>query len=255
MTRASRLIVFLPLVFALCVSALMLVALADEVHWGYEGEGAPANWGALSPDFALCDEGMAQSPIDIADASELDLTDIAFHYASTANNIFNNGHTIQVNVDAGSRIVYNGIAYDLLQFHFHLPSEHTIDGVAAAMEIHFVHQDANSGSLAVVGVMLEEGAHNEGYAAVFDNLPAEVGEPTAVGDGIALDAMLPETRTFTTYQGSLTTPPCSEIVRWLVLDEGLELSAEQIGAFAAIHAGNARPTLPLGMRDLLRDVG
>lgn len=255
MTRSNQFILLLPLVLALGISALMLTALADEAGWGYEGEAGPAHWGGLAPDFALCEEGAAQSPIDIANAQELDLVDIDFHYGATANNIFNNGHTIQVNVDAGSGIVYNGIAYKLLQFHFHLPSEHTTDGRAAAMEIHFVHQDPRSGNLAVVGVMLDEGAHNEAYAAVFDNLPAEVGEPLAVGDDIALAALLPESRAFYTYQGSLTTPPCSEIVRWLVLTETLELSAGQIAAFAAIHAGNARPTLPLGARDLLRDTG
>ena len=255
MARSNQFILLLPLVLALGISALMLTALADEAGWGYEGETGPAHWAELSPDFALCEEGAAQSPIDIAGSSELDLVDIDFQYGATANHIFNNGHTIQVNVDAGSRIVYNGLTYHLLQFHFHLPSEHTLDGAAAAMEIHFVHQDANSGNLAVIGVMLNEGAHNDAYAAVFDNLPAEVGEPMPAGDDIALDALLPESRAFYTYQGSLTTPPCSEIVRWLVLDAPLQLSTEQIAAFAAIHAGNARPTLPLGARDLLHDAG
>ena len=253
MTRTTRLILSLPLLLALAASALMLTALADEIHWGYSGDSGPANWGTLSPDFAICEEGSAQSPIDIRSASQLNLVDIAFDYAETANSIFNNGHTIQVNVDEGSSITYNGIAYALLQFHFHLPSEHTLDGAGTAMEIHFVHQDPRSGNLAVVGVMLTEGAHNAAYAPVFDNLPADIGEPTAMGESLALESMLPEARTFTTYQGSLTTPPCSEIVRWLVLDAPVELAAEQIAAFAAIHAGNARPVQPLGARDLLQD--
>lgn len=253
MKRSTLFILLLPLVLALGISALMLTALADEAGWGYAGETGPAHWGALSPDFALCEDGAAQSPIDIAGSSELDLVDIEFQYGATANNIFNNGHTIQVNVDAGSAILYNGITYNLLQFHFHLPSEHTIDGAAAAMEIHFVHQDPRSGNLAVVGVLLVEGADNAAYATVFDNLPADVGEPMAQGTEISLEALLPAARAFYTYQGSLTTPPCSEIVRWLVLDAPLELSAEQIAAFAAIHAGNARPVQPLGARDLLRD--
>ncbi len=253
MTRSARFVLSLPLLLALGLSALMLTALADEVHWGYSGDAGPQNWGELSPDFTVCADGSAQSPIDISDASELNLVDIIFDYGETANNIFNNGHTIQVNVDAGSAIVYNGIAYNLLQFHFHLPSEHTIDGVGMAMEIHFVHQDPRSGNLAVVGLMLAAGTGNDAYAPVFDNLPAEIGEPTAVGNAVSLEAMLPEARTYTTYQGSLTTPPCSEIVRWLVLDAPVELSAEQIAAFAAIHAGNARPLQSLGARDLLRD--
>ena len=170
--------------------------------------------------------------------------------------LFNNGHTIQVNVDAGSAIVYNGIRYDLLQFHFHAPSEHTLDGQPALMEIHFVHQDPNSGNLAVVGVLLIEGDQaNAAYAPVFDNLPAEVGEPEATGESLALAPLLPEARTYYTYQGSLTTPPCSEIARWLLLANPVALSAEQIGAFTKIYAGNARPTQPLGMRDLLLDSG
>ena len=253
MTPAARFFLCLPLMLAIGVSALMLTALADDIHWGYSGDGGPQYWGELSPDYTVCADGSAQSPIDIRAASELNLVDIVFDYGETANNIFNNGHTIQVNVDAGSQIVYNGIAYDLLQFHFHLPSEHTIDGEAAAMEIHFVHQDARSGNLAVVGVMLIEGESSAAYATIFDNLPSEVGEPAVMGDAYALEALLPEERTYTTYQGSLTTPPCSEIVRWLVLDAPVALSAEQIGAFAAIHAGNARPVQPLGARDLLRD--
>ena len=237
--------------FNICILALTTVLAAD-IHWGYSGDQGPANWGALSPDYALCADGSAQSPIDIADASEVGLVDIQFQYGESANNIFNNGHTIQVNIDAGSHIIYNGIRYELLQFHFHAPSEHTIAGEAAPMEIHFVHQDPNSGNLAVVGVLLVEGEdENSAYAPVIDNLPADVGEPTATGDAIALDAMLPGQRGYYTYQGSLTTPPCSEIVRWLLLDAGVALSAEQIAAYTAIYAGNARPTLARGLRDLL----
>ncbi len=161
-----------------------------------------------------------------------------------------------MNVDAGSAIVYNGITYDLLQFHFHAPSEHTIDGEAAPLEIHFVHQDPNSDNLAVVGILLTEGeSDNEAYATVFDHLPADVGEPEAIGEPIALAALLPEARAFYTYQGSLTTPPCSEIVRWLLLDNPVELSAQQIAAYRAQYDGNARPVQARGKRDLLRDTG
>ena len=230
--------------------------LAADVHWGYDGDQGPANWGALSPDYAICADGSAQSPIDIRDASALDLVDIAFHYRDTAATIANNGHTIQVDVAAGSHIIYNGITYELLQFHFHSPSEHTIDGEAAPMEIHFVHRDPNSGALAVVGILLAEGvADNDAYAAVFDAIPAEAGEPQALSSPLALDALLPKKRAYYTYNGSLTTPPCSEIVRWLLLDTPVELSAAQVAAFTEIYAGNARPVQPLGQRDLLRDTG
>ena len=149
------------------MTALLLITFADEIHWAYDGDDGPAYWAELSPDYSLCADGSAQSPIDIRNASELDLVGIEFHYRETArdleaiNSIYNNSHTIQVNVASGSTIVYNGISYDLLQFHFHSPSEHTIDGVAAPMEIHFVHQDPNSGTLAVVGVMLTQGESRE----------------------------------------------------------------------------------------------
>lgn len=251
MNRINR---FRALFISITLISLAGGVLAEDTHWGYDGDHGPDHWGELSETFALCGAGMAQSPIDIRDASRLDLVDIVFHYEETANNIYNNSHTIQVEVDEGNYIVYNGIRYDLLQFHFHAPSEHTVDGVAAAMENHFVHLDRNSGNLAVIGLMMLEGeVDHEGYAAVFDHLPAEVGEPEAVGEALELDTLLPEERAFYTYQGSLTTPPCSEIVRWLVLDEAVELSPVQLDAFTAIYDANARPVQPLGLRDLLQD--
>ncbi len=254
MRLARSYAIFIALPAIALLAGFFMIALADEIHWGYSGDAGPANWGALSPDYSLCADGSAQSPIDIRNASALDLVDIDFRYGESANNIFNNGHTIQVNVDAGSGIVYNGISYNLLQFHFHAPSEHTIDGTAAPMEIHFVHQDPNSGALAVVGVMLSAGEDDSAaYAAVLDHLPEQAGEPEAMGEALELATLLPEARRFYTYQGSLTTPPCSEIVRWLLLDTPMTLSAAQIDAFTAIFDGNARPTQPRGKRDLLRD--
>ena len=216
--------------------------VADEAQWGYYEDQGPERWSELAPEFAICGEGKAQSPIDIRDAVETDLVAIEFHYGETANKIYNNGHTIQVDVDPGSHIVYNGITYDLLQFHFHAPSEHTIAGEAAALEIHFVHKDRNSASLAVVGILLSLGDDdNEAYSPVFDHLPAAISPPEPVGEPIDLNSLLPEAQSYYTYQGSLTTPPCSEVVRWLLLDTPLELSAAQIAAFTAIYDANARP--------------
>lgn len=254
-------------VIIVLLMAIMLTSLATTVlaqddhgdgppHWEYEGEEGPENWGALADEFALCGVGTAQSPIDITAETDLNLSDISFDYAESALNIFNNGHTIQVNVDEGSSISYNGITYNLLQLHFHHPSEHTVDGVAADMEMHLVHIDPNSGNLAVVGVMLVAGDDsNEAYTSVFDHLPAEVGEPDAMGNSVDVASLLPESHLFTTYNGSLTTPPCSEIVRWLVLDTAISLSGEQIEAFANIHEMNARPVQDLNGRDLLADNG
>lgn len=226
----------------------------DPPHWTYEGEEGPGHWGDLSPEYILCLDGTAQSPIDISDATELDLVDISFDYAETALNIFNNGHTIQVNTDEGSSISYNSIGYDVLQFHFHHPSEHSINGELADMEIHFVHRDPNSGNLAVVGILLMAGEEeNEAYASIFDNLPSEKGEPEANDMAVTLISLLPEEQTFYTYQGSLTTPPCSEIVRWLLLDTPIYLSEAQIESFAAIFEMNARHAQDLNDRDLLHD--
>lgn len=229
------------------------LSLAQEPpHWEYEGEAGPEHWGDLDPSFVLCSAGEGQSPIDLTGAAELNLTDIEFAYSASAMNIFNNGHTIQVNYDSGSSITYNEATYDLVQFHFHHPSEHTINGQAGAMEIHFVHRDA-AGNLAVVGVMLMEGeADNAAYAAIFDELPTEAGDPTAVGEINAAD-LLPEGKTFYTYSGSLTTPPCSQGVRWLVLTDPITLSAAQIEAFTSIFELNARPVQTLNQRDLLLD--
>ncbi len=253
MKLARSIVIFATLPLVATLGGLLMIVFADETQWGYDGDQGPQRWSALAPEYLLCGEGKAQSPIDIRDAVDVDLVAIEFHYGETANKIFNNGHTIQVDVDPGSHIVYNGITYDLLQFHFHAPSEHTIDGEAAALEIHFVHKDRNSASLAVVGILLSEGdGENESYAAVFDHLPADVGDPAPLGEPIDLDTLLPEAQGYYTYQGSLTTPPCSEVVRWLLLDKPLELSTEQIAAFTAIYEANARPVQPLGERDLLR---
>ena len=246
-------------IYSFLLAGLLLQVLADAAEWGYEGETGPDNWGELSPDFALCADGTAQSPIDIRDASELTLVDIEFHYgeaeadAQSSDAISNNGHTIQVDTAPGRSIVYNGIRYDLLQFHFHAPSEHTIQG-AAPMEVHFVHRDANSGNLAVVGILLTEGdGDNEAYGAVLEDMPAEAGDPAALPAPLAMQTLLPEGRGYYTYQGSLTTPPCSEIVRWLLLDTPIALSAGQIAAYTTLYSNNARPVQPLGKRDLLYD--
>ena len=142
-----------------------------EIHWGYSGAGGPAHWGALEPDFAACSNGKNQSPVDITHAAPSDIPNIVFSYSPSAVNIVNNGHTIQVNYDAGSYIEIDGVRYDLVQFHFHAPSEHTINGKRYPAELHLVHKSA-SGELAVVGVMFEKGTENLALAPVWSHLPA-----------------------------------------------------------------------------------
>lgn len=241
------------MLIALLSAAAVTLAQDDHPHWTYEGEAGPEHWGELNHEYAACSVGRSQSPINIAEPIEVDLVNIAFNYEASALNIFNNGHTIQVNYDSGSTITYNEDTYELRQFHFHHPSEHTINGEPAAMEIHFVHSDA-AGNLAVVGVMVAAGeADNSAYAPIFDNLPAEEGEPQATDITVHAADLLPETTTYATYRGSLTTPPCTEGVRWLLLTAPIELSEAQIASFAALFENNARPVQPLNIRDLLAD--
>jgi carbonic anhydrase len=191
---------------------------------------------------------MQQSPIDIANPNQADLENISFDYGTTALNILNNGHTVQVNYDSGSSIMLDGKTYNLVQFHFHTPSEHTVNNQSYAMEVHFVHSDA-SGNLAVVGVLVTAGAENSAYAPILNNAPAEEAEEETIA-GVTIDAddLLPTSKRYFTYGGSLTTPPCSEGVKWLVLVEPIEMSQAQIDALANILHNNNRPVQSLNGR-------
>jgi carbonic anhydrase len=227
------------------------VAAQEPIHWTYEGAEGPEHWGELSPDFALCATGTEQTPIDIPSTAPVNPADIEFNYQPTALNIFNNGHTVQVNYDPGSSIQVNGKVYDLKQFHFHTPSEHTVNSNHTALEMHLVHQSAD-GQLAVVGVMLNGGGDNPAYAPVFDNLPAQKSEPAAVS-GVTLnaDTLLPQERTYYRYNGSLTTPPCSEGVQWLLMNTPVQLADAQVSAFQQIIHENARPIQAINERSFL----
>ena len=236
------------------LSVAFVMAQEEKPHWSYEAEGetSPAMWGELSPEYALCGTGKTQSPIDILTTVATDVSDIAFTYLPSALTIFNNGHTVQVNYDEGSEIVYNEHTFPLAQFHVHHPSEHTLNGEAFPLEMHFVHKDAD-GNLAVVGVLVKEGAENPAYADFIANLPTEETEPTTLDYTVNALDMMPTEKTYYTYSGSLTTPPCSEGVRWLLLTTPIELSAEQIESIATIFEHNARPTQALNARDVLQD--
>jgi carbonic anhydrase len=177
--------------------------------------------------------------------------DLSVSYRPSAVNIFNNGHTVQVNYDQGSSIVVDGTTYNLVQFHFHTASEHAIAGAHMPMEIHFVHRNAEGG-LAVVGVLLKGGAENAAYAPVLQNLPAQESQPAPVaGATVDAAALLPAQRSYWRYNGSLTTPPCSEGVKWLVMSTPVELSDAQIAAFTAIFKNDERPVQPFNARTFL----
>lgn len=255
--RIGRLIAMLcKLLLNMLLPLAWLDLLRAKVSWGYDGDEGPDHWGCLSPRFSLCADGAAQSPIDLKDAREAALPAIEFHYGSALCRLVNTAATVQVDVERGNKIVYDGAAFELLQFHFHSPSEHTVAGHRAAMEIHFVHQKRGSQDLAVVGILLTAGeSENGGYAAIFDNLPAEAGARGLSLGPLSLAALLPPAQGYYSYAGSLTMPPCSENVLWLLLDTPVALSAGQIAAFRAIYEGNARPTQPLGNRELLHHIG
>lgn len=221
-------------------------------HWTYEGEEGPAHWGELDPAYATCGTGKSQSPVDISTPTAQDLTNIAFHYQPSAVHILNNGHTVQVNYDAGSYIEVDGARYDVAQFHYHAPSEHAVDGKLFAAEVHIVHKSAD-GSLAVVGLLLQEGAENVTFAPFINNLPAEKSDAKDVGEQINAADFLPAVQTTFRYSGSLTTPPCSEGVSWLVMTTPVELSGTQLGALQNVFKGNNRPVQPLNGRMLVED--
>ena len=222
------------------------------VHWGYEGETGPEHWGDLDPAFCVCGIGKHQSPIDISDAVPATLSEITFHYEPTQLNIVNNGHSIQVNYDAGSYIEVDGERFNLVQFHFHTLSEHTYNGEFSDLEMHLVHQNA-AGRYAVVGVMFDVGEENAALEPVWSHMPATAGPEQQFDLTVNAEDLLPDNRTTFRYDGSLTTPPCSENVMWVMMVTPLTLSKAQVQAFEAIFPHNNRPVQPLNGRVVLTD--
>jgi carbonic anhydrase len=209
-------------------------------HWSYSGLAGPQAWGKLKPEFSQCAIGQRQSPIDIREGIALDLEPVQFDYQPSSFSVIDNGHTVQVNLAPGNSIEVNGKRYALLQFHFHRPSEERINGRQFEMDAHLVHKDAE-GRLAVVAVLLERGAAQPLLQTVWNNLPLEKNEEFAARAQIDLNQLLPTDRRYYTYMGSLTTPPCSEGVLWLVMQQPVPMSAQQIDIFSRLYPMNARP--------------
>jgi carbonic anhydrase len=227
---------------------------SKDAHWGYAGDVGPDRWAELSPDNKLCAVGTRQSPIDIRDGIAVELEKIAFDYRASSFSVLDNGHTVQVNVAAGNGLTVMGRRYELVQFHFHRPSEERINGRQFDMVAHLVHKDAQ-GKLAVVAVLLERGPDNKPQPliqTVWANLPLEKGETLAAQVQIDLNQLLPENRGYYTYMGSLTTPPCSEGVLWMVMRQPVQLTAQQIAVFTRLYAMNARP-LQAGSGRLIKE--
>ena len=236
----------------ICLAAAKSAGAASGGHaWGYEGKQGPEHWGELDAGYGTCSAGTQQSPIDLSGSVQANLADVPVSYWAMPLKILNNGHTVQCNAAPGSHILVEGVRYDLLQFHFHHPSEHAIEGKRFDMEVHFVHR-SEAGALSVLGVMIASGTANEALGPVFDAMPMQEAKEREI-EGVTIEParILPRNRSLFRYFGSLTTPPCSEGVNWLVLKTPVEASPEQIGKFAQAFPGNARPLQELHRRFIL----
>ena len=224
-----------------------LPADMNEPAWSYAGPQGPEQWGKLKPEYNMCMSGKRQSPIDIREGIKVTLDPIQFDYHPTAFRVLDTGRTVQVNVEAGNSITINGRRYDLQRIEFRRPSEERVNGRQFEMSAHLVHKDLE-GKLAIVAVLIEEGKGHPIVQQVWNNLPLEKNTEQAGLQGLDLLQLLPEDRRYVTYMGSLTTPPCSEGVLWLVMKQPAQVSADQINIFGRLYRNNARPIQPSGGR-------
>ena len=208
--------------------------------WSYAGTTGPQAWGRLKPEYSLCAKGQRQSPIDIRDGIALDLEPLQIDYKPSSFGVIDTGYTVQVNLAPGNAIEVNGRRYALQQFHFHRPSEARINGRQFEMDVQLVHRDAE-GRTAVLAVLLERGAAQPLVQTVWNHLPLEKHEENAARMLIDPAQLLPSDGRYYTYMGSLTTPPCSEGVLWLVMQQPVQMSAQQIDIFSRLYPMNARP--------------
>ena len=209
--------------------------------WTYTGDSSPEHWAELDPEYIKCAEGLHQSPIDIETHLATKLSaQLDFNYHSTPINIVNNGHTVQAVPDEDNTMGALGRIWHLKQIHFHDPSEHHIDGIIYPMEVHMVHSDS-LGKLAVVAIMVKEGPQNAYLQTIWDAMPDEVGKEIHPRQKLEMTKLIPGYGTVYHYQGSLTTPPCTEGVEWFILAQPMTMSKDQIAYFRRIHPGNNRP--------------
>lgn len=214
-------------------------------HWTYYGETGPAKWGSLHPSFSACAAGTSQTPIDLKKISPDFVSSLSFDYKDSELRVINNGHTIQANFDLGSVITLDNKRYMLAQVHFHTPSEHTVSGKPYDLEAHLVHINLER-ELAVVGVFMKRGEPHRGLEKLWRDMPTQAGQSkVSAAERINGAEFLPERRDYHRYQGSLTTPPCSEGVNWVVMAEPVQLSEPQWERFVSVIGKNARPPQPL----------
>ena len=224
----------------------------DTKHWGYMGDMGPRQWGDIKKEFNMCSEGKQQSPINIIASKDTELKNLDLNYTTGSETIINNGHTVQINIKDGSVLKIDNADYKLKQFHFHVPSENNINGEAYPLEAHFVHA-TDKGQLAVVAVMFEEGEENLVLAKAWKRLPSlEVGR--AVESNLTVDeiqSLIPKNQDYYKFMGSLTTPPCSENVKWHVYKNAMSASKKQINAFFTLFSfPNNRPVQATNDRNI-----
>ncbi len=242
------------LTLSLLLSSVAFASTASETHWQYSGKHGAAHWGELSPKFSTCSTGVNQSPIDIKTTIEAQLPALKLNYSASNVELINNGHTIQANIKGNNTFTNDDGQFDLKQFHFHAPSENTINGQSFPLEAHFVHADAN-GRLAVIGLMFKAGSENKVLAKLWNKMPAKAGQKAQIAEMLQSLDLLPSnaSKDYYRFNGSLTTPPCSEGVRWFVLKEPVEASTAQIEKFHKLMGGDTnRPVQPVNARVILR---
>ncbi len=221
-------------------------------HWGYEGAYAPLHWGDLEPEYFMCKEGINQSPVDITDTRAVEKKHIGFRYFIGGDDVIFNEHAVQVNYRPGSFVTIDGHTFELKQFHFHTPSEHTVNGKYYPMEAHFVHAD-KAGNLAVLALMFKEGAENPEISKILEVLSPKAGVDKKLLHPASASALMPMDVDYYRYNGSLTTPPCSEGVVWIVFKKTVTASPAQIRRFYdEIGHSNNRPVQPINARVILR---
>ncbi|MEJ2443306.1 MAG: carbonic anhydrase family protein [Exilibacterium sp.] len=258
-------------IVAIAAAPTQVKSTEQTTHWRYAGANGPDHWGELTQQFALCGSGKRQSPIDIRAAKPADLYPLRFDYRPIRPQILNNGHTLQANYNTSSieqlkigatthslpgisvydsRMRLGDVPYQLLQFHFHTPSEHALNGQRYPMEVHLVHKNSD-GNLAVIGIFLKKGKPNATVQTVLDNASTKLNKVNTVKNTLLnVAALLPKNRRFYHYNGSLTTPPCSENVNWFVMREPIEASSAQISRFTEIIGNNARPLQAVHWREV-----
>ncbi|MGR5231310.1 carbonic anhydrase [Vibrio rotiferianus] len=228
--------------------SLVLAGTANAANWGYEGEHGPAHWGEFASE---CAKGQNQSPINIDSTIEAKLAKLQFNYDGKVISLLNNGHTLQTSLEGNNTLKVDGKDFTLKQFHFHTPSENHVDGKEYPLEAHFVHSDED-GNLAVVAVFFKVGEANPALAKLLQNIPDKE-QNVAIKAAFDADALIPMDKEYYRFNGSLTTPPCSEGVRWLVLKEAQSISPEQVKEFAKVMGANNRPIQALNARMVLEN--